>query len=212
VKAAVARADMSPSDVQDVLIGNVLAELGFAKTGRMTLNHVGFPNTTTFHTLNRQCSSSLQAINHLANAIMVGQFDVGLAGGVESMSRNYKATRGIPQDLSPRLMRSGVQSARDCVMPMGETSENVAREFGIGREVQDQFALESQRRAAEARRKGWFEKEIVQVEIVNVDESGVETKDIVKEDDGIREGVTIEKLRAMKPAFGEGGASTAGNS
>jgi acetyl-CoA acyltransferase 1 len=178
----------------------------------MTLNHVGFPDSTTFHTVNRQCSSSLQAINHLANAIAVGQLDVGLAGGVESMSRNYLATRGIPQDLSPRLKESGVQSARDCIMPMGETSENVAREYGIGREVQDEFALESQRRAAEARRKGWFKGEIVEVEVVNRDEKGVETREVVKEDDGIREGVTREKLGAMKPAFGEGGASTAGNS
>jgi acetyl-CoA acyltransferase 1 len=212
MQAAVQRANIAPSDVQDVLIGNVLAELGFAKTGRMALNHVGFPNTTTFHTVNRQCSSSLQAITHLANAITVGQLDVGLAGGVESMSRNYKATRGIPQDLSPRLRASGVQSARDCIMPMGETSENVAREFGITREVQDQFALESQRRASETRKNGWFEKEIVPVEVVNVDEVGKETREVVSQDDGIRDGVTIEKLRSMKPAFGEDGASTAGNS
>jgi acetyl-CoA acyltransferase 1 len=208
MRAAVTRANISPTDVQDVLIGNVLAELGFAKAGRMTLNHVGFPVTTAFHTVNRQCSSSLQAVNHVANMIAVGQIEVGLAGGVESMSRNYKATRGIPQDLSEGLRGSEVQSARDCVMSMGETSENVAKEFGISRAVQDAFALESQRRAAEARREGWFDGEIVGVE--SVDDEGKRV--LVDRDDGIREGLTLEKLSSMKPAFAEDGASTAGNS
>jgi len=86
---SVRRAKISPADVNDVLIGNVLAELGLAKTGRMALNHYGFLNLTTFHTVNRQCSSSLQAITHLVQAIMAGQIDVALGGGVESMSRNY---------------------------------------------------------------------------------------------------------------------------
>lgn len=84
----------------------------------MALNHAGFPNTTTFHTVNRQCSSSLQAVAHLANAIRAGEIEVGLAGGVESMSRNYRATKGVPQDVSPRLRGSEVESARDCLMPM----------------------------------------------------------------------------------------------
>lgn len=212
MKAAVTRANISPKDVQDVLIGNVLAELGFAKTGRMTLNHAGFPNTTTFHTVNRQCSSSLQAITHLSHAIMVGQIEVGLAGGVESMSRNYKATRGIPQDLSPRLRESEVEHAKDCIMPMGITSENVAERFGISREMQDGFAFESQRRASAARGEGWFDKEIVGIETVNTSEDGKEERVIVSKDDGIRDGLTLEKIKSMKPAFKEDGGSTAGNS
>jgi acetyl-CoA acyltransferase 1 len=84
---SVKRAKIQPEDVNDVLIGNVLAELGFAKTGRMALNHCGFPNSTTFHTVNRQCSSSLQAITHISYAIMAGQIDVGLGGGVEMYLR-----------------------------------------------------------------------------------------------------------------------------
>lgn len=211
MKAAVTRANISTNDVQDVLIGNVLAELGFAKTGRMALNHTGFPNTTTFHTVNRQCSSSLQAITHISHAIMVGQIEVGLAGGVESMSRNYKATRGIPQDLSPRLKDSEVKAARDCIMPMGITSENVAERFGISRDIQDRFAFESQRRASVARGEGWFFKEIVGVETVNISEDGKE-RVVVDKDDGIRDGLTLEKIKSMKPAFKENGGSTAGNS
>ncbi|KAG4433398.1 hypothetical protein IFR05_011110 [Cadophora sp. M221] len=209
---SVRRANIQPSDVNDVLIGNVLAELGFAKTGRMCLNHSGFPNSTTFHTVNRQCSSSLQAITHLSHAIMAGQIDVALAGGVESMSRNY-GSRGVPQDVSPHLRNSPVKDSRDCLMPMGITSENVAERYGIGRREQDEFALESHRRALEARESGHFDKEIVPVTITTKDsETGEEIVTTVARDDGIRSGLTLEKLSALKPVFKPDGGSTAGNS
>jgi acetyl-CoA acyltransferase 1 len=209
---SVRRAKIQPGDVNDVLIGNVLAELGFAKTGRMALNHYGFPNSTTFHTVNRQCSSSLQAITHLAHAIMAGQIDVGLGGGVESMSRNY-GSRGVPQDVSPHLRNSPVKDARDCLMPMGMTSENVAERYGIGREAQDAFALESHQRAERARESGHFAKEIVPVTVrVKNEETGEETESLVAKDDGIRSGLTLEKLSSLKPVFKETGGSTAGNS
>ncbi len=210
--AAIQRAKIQPGDVNDVLIGNVLAELGFAKTGRMALNHYGFPNSTTFHTVNRQCSSSLQAITHLSHAIMAGQIDVGLGGGVESMSRNY-GSRGIPKDVSPYLKNSDVKSARDCLMPMGLTSENVAERYGIGRKEQDEFALESHRRAEEARESGHFAKEIIPIEVrVKNEETGEETVTTVSKDDGIRSGLTLEKLASLKPVFKDDGKSTAGNS
>ncbi|KAK0105609.1 hypothetical protein ONS95_004140 [Cadophora gregata] len=209
---SVRRANIQPSDVNDVLIGNVLAELGFAKTGRMCLNHAGFPNSTTFHTVNRQCSSSLQAITHLSHAIMAGQIDVALAGGVESMSRNY-GSRGVPQDVSPRLRNSSVKDARDCLLPMGITSENVAERYGIGRREQDEFALESHRRALEARESGYFDKEIVPVTVMTKNaEMGEESEITVSKDDGIRSGLTLEKLSALKPVFKPDGKSTAGNS
>jgi acetyl-CoA acyltransferase 1 len=209
---SVRRAKISPSDVNDVLIGNVLAELGFAKTGRMALNHYGFPNSTTFHTVNRQCSSSLQAITHSAHAIMAGQIDVALGGGVESMSRNY-GSRGVPQDVSPHLRNSEIKDARDCLMPMGITSENVAERYGISRQAQDEFALESHRRALEARESGHFANEIVPVTVRATNaETGEETVEEVSKDDGIRAGITLEKLQALKPVFKPEGGSTAGNS
>ncbi|TVY82961.1 Peroxisomal 3-ketoacyl-CoA thiolase A [Lachnellula suecica] len=210
---AVKRANIETKDVNDVLIGNVLAELGFAKTGRMALNHAGFPNSTTFHTVNRQCSSSLQAITHTAHSIMVGQIDVALGGGVESMSRNYMATRGIPQDLSPRLRNTDVKDAKDCIMPMGITSENVGERYGITRQAQDDFALESHTRAAKTQKKGYFKSQIVPVTITtNNEETGEEISTVVHSDDGIRGGLTLEKLAKLKPAFKENGGSTAGNS
>jgi acetyl-CoA acyltransferase 1 len=149
MKAAVQRARIEQNDVNDATIGNVLAELGFAKTGRMALNHAGFPNSTTFHTVHRQCSSSLQAITHISHSIMVGQVDVGLAGGVESMSRNY-GLRGVPIDVSSTLLRSNVKDARDCLMPMGVTSENVAERYKVDRKSQDEYAVRGHGRASRA--------------------------------------------------------------
>ncbi|KAJ1329860.1 acetyl-CoA acyltransferase 1 [Microdochium nivale] len=212
--AAAKRANISPAAVQDALIGNVLAELGFAKTGRMALLHAGFPVTTTFHTVNRQCSSSLQAIAHMSHAIMAGQLDIGLAGGVESMSKNYNPTRGVPADVGPSLRATTVQAAADCLMSMGITSENVAKRYGVSRQMQDEFALLSHTRAAEARAAGRFLDETVAVEynIHARDGTGKTTTVRVEEDDTIRPGVTMEKLAKLKPAFADDGASTAGNS
>jgi acetyl-CoA acyltransferase 1 len=212
MKAAVQRARIEPKDVNDAMIGNVLAELGFAKTGRMALNHAGFPNSTTFHTVNRQCSSSLQAITHISHAIMVGQIDVGLAGGVESMSRNY-GSRGVPADVSPTLLGSTIKDARDCLMPMGITSENVAERYNVDRKSQDEYAVRSHSRASLAQKEGRFDWEIVPVTVQRIDETtGQATEFEVTKDDGMRHGLTFEKVSTLKPVFGENGKSTAGNS
>jgi acetyl-CoA acyltransferase 1 len=212
MQAAVQRAKIQSGDVNDVLIGNVLAELGFAKTGRMALNAAGFPNSTTFHTTNRQCSSSLQAITHISHAIMVGQIDVGMGGGVESMTRCY-TTRGIPVDVSPTLKNSPIKDARDCIMPMGVTSENVAERYGVSRQEQDEYAVESQRRASEAQKSGLFEKEIAPINARWIDEETKEEGErLITLDEGIRHSVTYEKLAKLKAAFKENGGSTAGNS
>ncbi|KAL4935113.1 hypothetical protein BDV06DRAFT_234634 [Aspergillus oleicola] len=211
LQAALQRANIPTESVNDVLIGNVLAELGFAKTGRTALNAAGFPNSTTFHTVNRQCSSSLQAITHIAHSIRVGQVEVGLAGGAESMSRNYNPSRGIPRDVSPLLTGSGIKDATDCLVPMLRTSENVASRYGVSRGEQDEFAVESQRKASEAQASGRFDGEIVPVKARMVGEDGKESFEVVGRDDGVRAGVTLEKLGKLQPVL-EGGSSTAGNS
>lgn len=206
------RANIEHKDVQDILIGNVLAELGFAKTGRMAMLHAGFPVSTTFHTVNRQCSSSLQATTYMAYSIMAGQIDVALAGGVESMSKNYQ-TRGLPADVGPSLRDTPVKVAADCLMPMGITSENVATRYGITRKMQDEFALISHTRASRAQSSGYFSSETVPIEYKTFDaDEGKETLVRVSNDDTIRPGVTAEKLAKLKPAFIEKGGSTAGNS
>lgn len=115
LKATLERTKIDPSLIEDVTIGSVLQELGGAKAGRMSMLHAGFPYTTCFNTVNRQCSSGLQAITNVAYAIQVGAINIGIGGGMESMTRNY-GSRAIPVDLSPELRRSLVQDALDCIM------------------------------------------------------------------------------------------------
>ncbi|KAF4595461.1 putative acetyl-CoA C-acyltransferase precursor [Ophiocordyceps camponoti-floridani] len=199
-----------PADmpVDDVAVGVVLSELGGSKAARMALNHVGFDaERTSLYTVNRACASSLQGIAGVAAALRTGDIGVGIAAGMESMTRNY-ASRAVPTDPWPALVASSVPRARHCLMPMGLTAENVARRYGIEREAQDVLAAESHRRAAEARRRGRFEAETVAVTISATGET-------VTADDGIRESTTTEKLRSLPLAFvgpDSTGTCTAGNS
>ncbi|CAO2647953.1 Nn.00g088750.m01.CDS01 [Neocucurbitaria sp. VM-36] len=205
--------NLDPAKIDDVCIGTVLAELGGSKAGRMAANHVGIPTTTSFSTVNRACASGLSAITSIANSIAVGQIDVGIAGGMESMTRNY-GSRAIPTELWPELRESPVKEAKDCIMSMGITSENVAERYGVSRADQDAFAAESQRRAAAAQAAGRFDEEIVPVTTRWVEpETPENVKEVtVTKDDGIRANTTVEKLASMKPAFKPDGTSTAGNS
>lgn len=176
-----------------------------------------FPYASTFRTVNRQCSSSLQTISDIAASIQQRTIDVGIAAGTESMTKNY-GTRAIPADLSPRLKESHSQEARDCIMPMGITSENVAKEYGISRERQDKFALASHQKAEKAQKEGLFDAEIVPITVhytekpVDDGSPGQEIMKTVSKDEGVRPGLTLEKLASLKPAFIPDGASTAGNS
>lgn len=191
----------------------MLSELGGSKAGRMAANHVGIPTTTSFSTANRACASGLTAITHIANSIAVGQISVGIAGGMESMTRNY-GSRGIPTQVWPEMKDSPVKDARDCIMNMGITSENVAERYGISRADQDAFAVQSHQRAAKAQQSGFFDEEIVPVTTRWIEpEIPEDVKEVtITKDDGIRANSTVEKLATMKPAFKADGTSTAGNS
>uniref|UniRef100_A0A3B3SK04 Acetyl-CoA acyltransferase 1 n=1 Tax=Paramormyrops kingsleyae TaxID=1676925 RepID=A0A3B3SK04_9TELE len=126
---------------------------------------------------------------------------------VESMSLR---SVGNPGDVSSRLMDNA--KARDCLIPMGITSENVAERFGISREKQDAFALSSQQKASKAQERGVFQQEITPLTTRFVDEDGKERTIVVSKDDGIRPGTTVEGLAKLKPAFKPDGSTTAGNS
>uniref|UniRef100_A0ABI7WQH7 Acetyl-CoA acyltransferase 1 n=1 Tax=Felis catus TaxID=9685 RepID=A0ABI7WQH7_FELCA len=126
---------------------------------------------------------------------------------VESMSL---ADRGNPGNITSRLVEK--EKARDCLIPMGITSENVAERFGISREKQDTFALASQQKAARAQSKGCFQAEIVPVTTTVHDDKGTERSITVAQDEGIRPNTTMEGLAKLKPAFKKGGSTTAGNS
>ncbi len=209
-----ANPNLDPSLINDIQIGTVLSELGGSKAGRMVACHVGYPETVAFQTVNRACSSGLSAITGIANAIAVGQMDIGVGGGMESMTKNY-GSRAIPTQLWPALKDSPVKDARDCIMSMGLTAENVAERYGVSRADQDEFSARSHHKAAKTQKEGLFDEEIVPTTTrwhPDPEHPEKEEEIIVEKDDGIRATVSVEKLASLKPAFKEDGAVTAGSS
>ncbi|KAM9363304.1 3-ketoacyl-CoA thiolase, peroxisomal [Symphorus nematophorus] len=198
---------LSPDKLGDVCVGNVLQPGAGALMARVAHFLSGFPETVPVYTVNRQCSSGLQALFNIAGAIRSRSIDLGLACGVESMSLR---SIGNPGDLSSRLMDN--DKARDCIIPMGITSENVAERFGISREKQDAFAVRSQQKATWAQSSGLFQQEIVPVTTKFVDDDGKEREVTVARDDGIRPGTSLAGLGKLRPAFKPDGSTTAGNS
>lgn len=198
---------LSADKLGDVCVGNVLQPGAGAVMARVAHFLSGFPETVPVYTVNRQCSSGLQAVFNIAGAIRSRSIDLGLACGVESMSLRGM---GDPGDLSSRLTDN--DKARDCLIPMGITSENVAEKFGVSREKQDAFALSSQQKAARAQSTGAFDQEIVPVTTRFVDNEGKEREVTVTKDDGIRAGTTLAGLQKLRPAFKPDGSTTAGNS
>ncbi|PWN93978.1 putative acetyl-CoA C-acyltransferase precursor [Acaromyces ingoldii] len=197
--------------IEDICTGTVLMELGGAKSGRLAALHAGMPIEHAYSTVNRQCASSLQSITNIANSIKSGEIACGIAAGVESMTRDWE-TKAIPVKMSEAMKKSPNKDARDCLMSMGLTSENVAERYGIGRQRQDEFAARSQQRAEQAQKDGRFDEEIEKIEVRWIDEGGEESTRLVDKDEGVRWGTTAEKLGKLKPAFKENGTSTAGNS
>ena len=209
-----ANPNLPPEKIDDVAVGVVLAELGGSKAARMAQLHAGFHERTALHTINRACSSGLAAVTSIAHMITVGAIDVGVGAGMESMTRNY-GSRAVPTMLWEELKTSSVQDAQDCIMPMGLTSENVAKRYGVSREDQDAFAVESHKRASKAQKSGLFDAEIVPVKTRQVDAEHPDappTEVTIDKDDGIRHDISVEKMAKLKPAFAKDGTSTAGNS
>ncbi|KAI1303398.1 hypothetical protein EDD11_005339 [Mortierella claussenii] len=219
LKAAAEKAKIDPQVVNDIQTGNVLQELGGIKVGRAAMFAAGYPYTTTYGVLNRQCSSGLQACNYIANAIRAGEIDVGIGAGVESMTHDY-GSKSMPSRISPAIKSAGLGIA-DIFVPMGITSENVASDFGITREAQDAFASESHAKALKAQEQGLFDAEIVPVKVqqktwIKDEQTGQEkeviTEVLISKDEGPRVGSSIEKLSKLKPVFKkDGGSTTAGN-
>ncbi|XP_045019878.1 3-ketoacyl-CoA thiolase, peroxisomal isoform X1 [Bubalus bubalis] len=198
---------LSPAQLGEICVGNVLQPGAGATMARIAQFLSDIPETVPLSAVNRQCSSGLQAVASIAGGIRNGSYDIGMACGVESMSL---ADRGNPGNITSRLVEK--KKARDCLIPMGITSENVAEQFGISREKQDTFALASQEKAARAQRQGCFQAEIVPVTTTVRDDKGTEQSITVAQDEGIRPNTTMEGLAKLKPAFKDGGSTTAGNS
>uniref|UniRef100_A0A8C2ZCM1 Acetyl-CoA acyltransferase 1 n=1 Tax=Cyclopterus lumpus TaxID=8103 RepID=A0A8C2ZCM1_CYCLU len=198
---------LSPDKLGDVCVGNVLQPGAGALMARVAHFLSGFPETVPCYTVNRQCSSGLQALFNVAGAIRSGSIDLGLACGVESMSLR---AIGNPGDLSSRL--TDIDKARDCIIPMGITSENIAERFGISREKQDAFAVSSQQKAARAQTSGLFEQEIVPVTTRVEDAEGKERVVTVSQGRGDPIRSPLSAGRRLKPLPPYLSGSVSGNS
>ncbi|MGI8748617.1 MAG: acetyl-CoA C-acyltransferase, partial [Deinococcus sp.] len=219
LSAALERSGLSPDAIEDVYLGcaNGAGEDN-RNVARMSLLLAGLPHTVPGATVNRLCGSGLDAVNLAAKSILAGEGHAYLAGGVESMSR-----APLVQAKPERAFQNGNQTLYDSTLgwrfvnprmreaygveAMGETAENLAAEYGISREAQDAFALESHRKAVRAQVEGRFEREIVPVEVPG--KGGSVT---VTADEGPRAHTTLEALARLRPVFREGGSVTAGNS
>lgn len=209
-----AHPNLDPAAIQDIQVGTVLSELGGSKAGRMAALHAGYPASTAFSTVNRACASGLAAVTGMALQIQSGMVDVGIGGGMESMSRNY-GTNAIPVNLWPALKTSEVQDARDCIMKMGLTAENVAERYGVSRQEQDEFAVASHLKAAKAQKEGLFDREIVPVTTTwspKAEQPEITEEVTVTKDQGIRPESSVASLAKMRTAFKDNGTVTAGNS
>jgi acetyl-CoA acyltransferase len=205
-REAMRRAEVEPTVIEDVVLGSANPE---AEQGLNVARQVGFlaglPDTVPAMTINRFCSSGLQAAAIVADRIAAGGIDAGLAGGLESMSMIPMGGNKVA--LNPAV----VEQFPNAYIPMGNTAENVARQFGISRGEQDAFALASHQKAVAAQARGAFKDEILPFKTRVFD--GEVWRDItVDKDEGPRADTSLEKLAALKPVFDPTGTVTAGNS
>lgn len=212
VREAISRATgLDPAEIEDVILGCSFpeAEQGM-NLGRIVAQQAGLPDSVPGQTVNRFCSSGLQAIALAAERIMCGFAEVIVAGGVESMS--MVPMGGNKMAPSPRLVESRIEN----YTPMGITAENVAQRFNVSREDQDKFGLASHQKAAAAIKEGRFKDEIVPLKLVErsvgPDNKVVEEEKVFEVDEGVRPDTTLEKLGKLRPAFHVKGSVTAGNS
>ncbi len=203
--------NLDPVEIDDVVFGCAFpeGEQGM-NMARMIALRAGLPVSVPGETINRYCSSGVQSIAHVAYAIMAGDIDIAIAGGTESMTMVPMA--GYKFSPNPHF----AQDLPHYYTSMGITAENLAARYGISREDQDAFALQSNLKAARAVETGIFDPELVpvEVEIVELDENEkqVTRSHTFKRDEGPRGDSTMEGLAKLRPAFKEGGTVTAGNS
>jgi acetyl-CoA C-acetyltransferase len=212
IAEAVKRAGIKPELVEEVIMGNVLQAALGQNPARQAMIKAGLPIETPALTINKVCGSGLRCVSLAAQMIKAGDADVIVAGGMENMSAapyavekarwGYRMGEGKLTDV---MIKDGLWDAFNNYH-MGVTAENVAEQFGITREDQDQLAATSQQRACEAIKSGAFKEQIVPVVI-----HGRKGDKVVDTDEFPREGTTVESLAKLKPAFKKGGTVTAGN-
>lgn len=199
-----------PKVLGEICIGNVLQPGAGSTSSRAAQFLAGIPCDVPLYAIDRLCSSGLQAVACVANQIAAGEIDIGIGGGVESMSMFAMTNMVDPAAVADQVFEH--PEAQKCLMPMGITSENVAAKYGISREAQDKMAYESHMKAAHAQKQGWSQAEITPYKTIVKDKDGNEKEVLVDCDDGVRPQTTLAGLAKLKPAFQKGGSTTAGNS
>lgn len=202
LKELVKRANISPEIVEDVIIGCVSQVeeqgLNIARTAALIAD---FPIHVPGTTIDRQCGSSQQAVHFAAQAILSGDMDVVIAGGVESMTRVPMGSTRLKSHASDEL------KSRYELINQGLSAERIAEQWGYTRSQLDEFSIESHRRAIQAQNEGRFDREIMPIEVTLEDG----TKTLITQDEGPRRGTTMEKLASLQTVFKENGVIHAGN-
>jgi acetyl-CoA C-acetyltransferase len=210
IRAAVERAGVDPAEIDDVVIGAALQQGVQATIGRTAALRAGLPVTVPGMSIDRQCASGLMAIATAAKQVIVDRMQVCVAGGVESISMVQTAEMRLGGD--PEL----VAMHKDVYMPMIGTAEIVGKRYGIARDRQDAYALQSQQRTAAAQAAGKFDDEIVPVtatmSVKDKATGEVSTREVtITKDEGNRADTTLEGLQSLQPVMGPGALITAGN-
>lgn len=204
---------LNPSEIDEVIIGNVLQAGQGQNPARIAAMKGGLPETVPAFTVNKVCGSGLKSIQLAYQSIVTGENDIALAGGMENMSQSPMLVNN-----SRFGFKMGHQSMVDSMVydgltdvfnqyHMGITAENLVEQYGISREEQDTFAVNSQQKAVRAQQNGEFDSEIVPVSIPQRKGEPI----LVTKDEGVRENVSVEKLSRLRPAFKKDGTVTAGN-
>ncbi len=203
--------NLEPAEIEDVVFGCAFpeGEQGM-NVARMIVLRAGLPDSVPAETINRYCSSGVQSIAHVAHAIQAGEIEVGIGGGVESMS--MVPMMGYKFSPNPHF----AQDLPHYYTNMGLTAENLSARYDISREDQDDFSLKSHQKASKAVDSGRFDPELVPIDVelteLGADEKPMNRKFTVNRDEGPRADTSPEALAKLKPAFKEGGTITAGNS
>jgi acetyl-CoA acetyltransferase family protein len=211
LRPAIERAGIDAGEIDDVVWGAVLTQgTQFGNIGRQVALRAGCPVSVSGMTIDRQCSSGLMAIATAAKQIVIDKMDVVAAGGQDSISMVQTPEMRITPDPSLMAMHKHIY------MPMLQTAETVAQRYGISRERQDEYALESQQRTAAAQAAGRFDAEVVPVtttmNVTNKETGEVSQREItVEKDEGNRADTTLEGLNGLNPVLGPGTSITAGN-
>ena len=213
IKEAISRAGIAPADVEEVIMGNVLSAAKGQNPARQAAMKAGVPQEVPSWTVSKVCGSGLKAVACAAQAIIAGDADVIVAGGMESMSQSAyalpKARTGYRMGndvIVDTMVNDGLTDAFHNIH-MGITAENIAEKFGITRDMQDSYAVQSQNRAEKAIKAGIFVEEIVPVSIPQRKGDPI----IVEQDEFPRFGATYEGLAKLRPTFKKDGTVTAGN-